>query len=389
MDPRRRHGLRGALRNVAEAAIFNAANPFAQIQRFIPNAEWERDPTRPPPSQTNMVRSQSNLRGRPQASSMAHRIPDDDSDETMAEAVQVAQAFGPARDLPAGGSGAKKGATETPVSIQRSHFGLPETVTQVLTGTNYFAVTCPANFQSMMRVPFRLTSIVDRMPNQPAAAVGGAAYVASSLYNSIMPPQNTFAFPATPLLFPSDTTDGLQWLDWYTSFYQYYHVMGVEWELTMFNPQLNAQYGVVVATTIDTYSSANATNVHPSGATMEEMEQWPDVRWHQVVPYYSTQDAATRTIKGYYRPGKVRQNVENDEDLKTWTKVNASPSLTELLYVHFGKSMFNPSSSIHGLNCRMKWRYIVQFKDLNVPFRWPALGQTPISPTAPGDITAA
>ena len=277
MDPRRRHGLRGALRNVAEAAIFNAANPFAQIQRFIPNAEWERDPTRPPPSQTNMVRSQSNLRGRPQASSMAHRIPDDDSDETMAEAVQVAQAFGPARDLPAGGSGAKKGATETPVSIQRSHFGLPETVTQVLTGTNYFAVTCPANFQSMMRVPFRLTSIVDRMPNQPAAAVGGAAYVASSLYNSIMPPQSTFAFPATPILFPSDTTDGLQWLDWYTSFYQYYHVMGVEWELTMFNPQLNAQYGVVVATTIDTYSSANATNVHPSGATMEEMEQWPDV----------------------------------------------------------------------------------------------------------------
>lgn len=389
----RQYNRRPGLRGVAEVALNVAGNPFVQLTRL-----GNREPvhTRPVPPVANLppqwhIPAAGNspaLRGTSSGINMPNRIEDDDSgDSTMEQAVQVAQAFGPSGPNPPAGAGAGKGAQETPVSIQRSHFGLPETVTQVLTGTNYFAVTCPANFQSMTRVQFRLTSIIDRMPVSPIAPVGGAAYLASTVYNSIMPPQSTFSWPAAPILFPSDTTDELQWIDWFTQMYQYYHVMGVEWEITMFNPQLNAQTGVVMATYVDTYSSTNATNVHPSGATMEEIEQWPDVRWHQVVPYYGNSDGATRTVKGYYRPGQTRQNVENDEDLKTWTKVNATPSLAEIITFNFGKSMFNPNTSVHGLNCRIKWRFIVQFKDLNVPFRWPATGQTPVDLVAPTDIT--
>ena len=186
----RQYNRRPGLRGVAEVAINAAGNPFAQLTRLA-----NREPTHTQPvPQVNLParwhipanRGSPALRG----GTMPNVVSDDD--DSMEAAVQVAQAFGPSGPNPPAGAGAGKGAQETPVSIQRSHFGLPETVTQVLTGTNYFAVTCPANFQSMTRVQFRLTSIIDRMPVSPTAPVGGAAYLASTVYNSIMPPQSTF-----------------------------------------------------------------------------------------------------------------------------------------------------------------------------------------------------
>lgn len=313
------------------------------------------------------------------------QVSDDDEDMQMAVAITEPMSNAVALRAEGGGDGARKGAKETPISIQRSHFGLPETVTQVLTGTNYFAAITPANFQSMTRVQFRLTSIIDRMITTPSTPTPSAAY-AAGIYNRMMFPQSSGSWNAAPAFYPSDTTDELQWLDYFVLMYQYYHVMGVEWELTMANPQTNVNCDITVATSIDTYSAGNATNVHPNGASMEEMEQWPDVRWGPVVPYVTASEKTFRTLKGYYRPGKVKQNVENDEDVKTWTKVNAAPSLTEVLNVYFGKSMFNAVTSSTGLNCRMKWRFIVQFKDLNVPYRWPAIAQTPIAVNAPTDI---
>lgn len=394
----RQYNRRPGLRGVAEVAINMAGNPFPQLVRFAahdrPSQTFPVPPVAdlPPQWHTPANRGSPAISQRPRQGVTPRmntmprgQVSDDDEDMQMAVTLTEPMSNAVALRAEGGGDGARKGAKETPISIQRSHFGLPETVTQVLTGTNYFAAITPANFQSMTRVQFRLTSIIDRMITTPSTPTPSAAY-AAGIYNRMMFPQSAGTWNASPAYYPSDTTDELQWLDYFVLMYQYYHVMGVEWELTMANPQTNVNCDITVATSIDTYSAGNATNVHPNGASMEEMEQWPDVRWGPVVPYVTASERTFRTLKGYYRPGKVKQNVENDEDVKTWTKVNAAPSLTEVLNVYFGKSMFNAVTSSTGLNCRMKWRFIVQFKDLNVPYRWPAIAQTPIAVNAPTDI---
>lgn len=177
----------------------------------------------------------------------------------------------------------------------------------------------------------------------------------------------------------------MQWRAWYTKLYNYYHVVGLEWELTIQNANAFAQGGMVVANYIDTFSVNQATQVHPTTATISQIEQWPDA----TVTYIdssgdNTSDGTQRSIKGYYYPQKVRQNVENDEDVDTWTETSSSPVLAEHMSFKFFPA-WNSQTYVRA-NCRLKMRFIVQFKDLAPVFRWPA-SQTPATTlSAPTDI---
>lgn len=327
----------------------------------------------------------------PSDKKMPHFREEEYDDEEMKDAVDVVPDNSRAVStrasmIPRGTSSG--GNQETRISKQRPHYGLPETVTQVITNTTYFSIITPSDRQQMTRMQFRLNSLQDPIVTSFTTPGVGATYTAG-VYNSIMPTGSTNTFPNPLRDFPSGSTDTSQWRAWFNAMYQYYSVLGIEWEITMYNPQYNRNCDIVVATAVDTYSAQSAINVHPSTATMREMEMWPDVRWDYVPSHNAAETGmCQRTIKGFYKTGMVKQNVENDEDVKTWTKTGYSPALTEIMNFYVGKAWINDITTATGLNCRLKLRMIVQFKDLNVPYRWPAAGQTPINLTAPTDILA-
>lgn len=308
-----------------------------------------------------------------------------DEDHEMDTGPDESKALVSARAADGGGGDGRKGSQETRISKQMPHFGLPETITAVMPNTTYFSIITPTTPTTMTKFQFRLTSMLDPILTNLTPATAGAVYTAG-VYDAPMNTQTSGSFSNPLRVFPSSATDRSQWRAYYHKMYQYYAVLGVEWEITMYNPQLNRNCDIVWATTVDTYSAQSNTNVHPD-TTMREMEMWPDVRWGVVrSDNTGASEFSTRTIKGYYKPGMVKQNVENDEDIKTWTKVAAQPSLTEVMNFYVGKSWLNDVSVSTGLNCRITLRQIVQYKDLNVQFRWPATGQTAVTLTAPADI---
>ena len=285
---------------------------------------------------------------------------------------------------------------ETPITIQRHHFGLEDTTTKVLTQTNYVAIISTGDpqggtidFQIRLNTPWDwfLTSL-----STPAAG----AY-APGRFTQMMPFGTSTTWPAvgSQLNFPltMSSSEAPQWRTWFGKMYQYYTVLGLEYEITLMNPMTGsnvAGWDMVAYYFTDSYSATNATTIHPRTRPLAEMEQWPDVQFMRV-PSSGDYDTKKnyRTIKGYYRPGSVRSSVENDEDMRTWTKTGSQPSLTEILTVGCGKAWDHPGASTicPGLNVRIDMRWIVQFKDLNVQYRWPAgAGQAAITHSAPSEI---
>ena len=122
---------------------------------------------------------------------------------------------------------------------------------------------------------------------------------------------------------------------------------------------------------------------------MGYMEQWPDVKFRRVASASENRAQAFETIKGFYRPGQNKNSVENDEDIKTWTKVGSLPSLTETMTVALSKAWDNAIVEPTGLNIRIDMRWIVQYKDTWPILHWPATISDQISYniTVPQDIT--
>lgn len=280
------------------------------------------------------------------------------------------------------------GNQETAISYQKPHYGLANTITAVLPSTVYFSILTPTSTQGVAGTTWniRLTSLLDQVIDNTVTPAGGGAFSAGR-YNRIIPTGTGTSWPTTPLAFPSGVSDDMQWRKYYNKMYQYYVVLGVEWELTMVNPHQFVNNNIVMGSYIDTYSTTNASTVHPI-ALVSEMEYWSDVRWTMI---HSTADNSNNgnvaTARGYYKPGLVKQNVENDEDIKTWTKTGATPALTEKLTFVFNKAWNNDNSLPTGVNCRLKFRYIVQFKDLYPQYRWPSVTFLPIVTTT-ADILA-
>nr|QJI53773.1 MAG: capsid protein [Parvo-like hybrid virus UC12] len=310
---------------------------------------------------------------------------DDDGDvemESKPEAKTAAKSGESAKST----SGTAMGGQDTPITFQKPHYGLPNTITQTLPSTVYFSVI-PAKLVTggMTVVQIRLTSLIDQFITSLTTPTATSAY-ANGTYNKLLAANTGFAWQTTLIDFPTAVTDDMQWRKFFTKMYQYYAVLGLEWELTMHNPSKIINNDIVMGSWVDTYSSNNTTIVHPVGGPSGETEYWPDVRWTRVG---SSSDGTSNfaTARGFYKPGLVKNNVENDEDIKTWTKTNASPVYTERLTFAFNKAWCNDVQDFTGLNCRLKLRYHVQFKDLFPVYRWPNIAATPIVTTT-ADILA-
>lgn len=323
---------------------------------------------------------------------MAHRV---DRDEEMHEDNPHQVATIPPAPA-ARGSAVPSQSTggmgqETRITPQRPHYGLPNTHTAVLPFTSYFSVVTGVTTGSLpTKFSIRLNTPYDTIISAYSTPVAGAGF-GSGLYDKLVGTTTGVLWQATLLNFPSAPTTGSaespQWRDWWDQMYAYYAVIGLEYEFTIVSPQRLVNNDVCIASYIDTFSTTNSTLVHPVSVSLHEMSYWPDVSFTKISGRTDGSTENTyRTIKGHYRPGQAHKNVENDEDVKTWTKVGSIPSLNENLTLCFGKGWNNDISTGTPLNVRMTLRWIVQFKDLSNQVRWPTVSQTPFSLTAPTDI---
>lgn len=291
-------------------------------------------------------------------------------------------------------SGSKSAMHETPITKAVPTYGLPETHTCVLPFTMYFSGTTgatPGDITTTFSV--RLNSIYDIFMNTLSAQTAGAAKNANTLYNKIAATEGqTNNFPATVFNFPAATSTGANTAEapafraWFEKMYEVYTVLGVEYELTIHNPNRSVNGDIIVGYAETSFGSTSSEQQIPAAA-LYYMERWPGIKW-QIIK--SQGDGATDhcidIIKGHYRPGQARRNVFNDEDIKTWTATSASPAnFTEQLQVFFGKAPFNDTDSLNHINFRLHLRIICQFKDLKVNFRYPA-GQSAVTLSAPADL---
>ena len=395
------------------ALQITGANPFAQLSRFADTSK-KYPPSKPyiaptpsskPQSTTPVKRQKTGPDSyvTPQKASkdtpkispvelkrkMLTRIEESEDMDVEASGT-TARAAGPTATT------TKGMGQETPITFMTPSHGLPNTVTQVLNQTTYFSVVT-------RQVPTDPVYFTLRLNTPKDWFKGSSPGLATPVGNNTTPLPYEPGFWSAPLIsgtsaswsatnaareFPNtlSSNERPQWRDWFETQYQYYAVLGCEYEVTMVNPQLNSMSDIVVAHFFDSYSSENATSVHPKNATFSIMEQWPDVSFKRISSANDGSiEKAYGNVKDFYKPGSMKKNVENDEDVKTWTKVDTVPTLSEEVTFLFAKAWDNQVAPATGLNVRIDMRWIVQYKDLKPTYRWPA-NQSAIVLEAPSGI---
>lgn len=214
-------------------------------------------------------------------------------------------------------------------------------------------------------------------------------------------------------LVTTDATDTVQtaarWWDFYSSMYNYYHVLGAKWHLTVEN-LCNEPFYLHQFYCNDEYPPKEATN--------EDIMSWKDARSYyigthavslksdgilennqsntnvtnvegaatagQTANYEDGNNVQSRAqgpllkLSGSYKPGQFRRQIHLDSEIENWTSVNANPSLPERLVFRTrpywnAVDTNNTSDYERTLSFRYTFRidYLVEFKELKVGLRWP------------------
>lgn len=241
-----------------------------------------------------------------------------DTGETTTETVETLQA----RSSGGGPSGVSK---ETPISSYPSlSYGLPETHTCILPWTGYFSSTGMVHAQPNV-VELRLTQPHDIMKTELSTVSAGASWTQS---NNNVPFNNSLTrASATAPTFPSTITSGTYvaesatWWEYYRKLYEYYTILGCEYEIIIDNNNSTRGTNILVGWDYNAYNTtAGASgNITPQNQALATMKQYKQIKW---IPVYcrSTENnsAATVVIRGRYKPGQARRNINNDGDVKTW-----------------------------------------------------------------------
>jgi len=341
--------------------------------------------TRDPKSLKN-AKAMSRLRG----------ANDDDEDMQIAADLVKGSELSTARAASVagtGGTGMARGNQETPIYKQVPVYGFPNTHTVVLPWTNYYSVITPANLgESNVGLEFRLNCPYDIFPMSINNVPTAGSAISEGRYNTKYGGGTTWPNPLVP--FPTSTSAGTnafseapQWREVWDSLYTFYTVLGVHYKITIQNPYRAIGNDIVIAETKESFSVANGGINMPGGRFFKEMEYWPGLKWHVIKSINDgTDDNSYATIEGYYKPGDISRNVQNDEDVKTWTLINNTPLLTERLRLFVGNASFNETQKAGGCNIKVQMKYIVQYKDLKIEVKYPTAAQTPYNIAFPTDI---
>ena len=200
-----------------------------------------------------------------------------------------------------------------------------------------------------------------------------------------------------------------RWYDFYSTMYNYYHVVGARWHMTIENLAQEPLWCHWMYCN-DEYP--------PEGATNEDIQCWHDAHSHFIGSHAvmitsvgsiesnqsnsnvtNVEGAATAAnnpnyetgnhvqskgigpilkLAGEYKPGDFRRQIHLDSEIENWTAVTANPSLPERLLFRF-KPYWNAIDTNNAtvydrfMNFRYTFRidYLVEFKELKVGLRWP------------------
>ena len=205
------------------------------------------------------------------------------------------------------------------------------------------------------------------------------------------------------------TATPARWFDFYATMYNYYHVLGVRWHMTVENLKTDPLWLHVL------YFN---DEVPPLGATNEDIMCWNDAESHYIGSHAmavtstgemeanhtltnannvegngGTSDAFNYEsgnhvsalgnnpilkISGSYRPGQKKRQIHLDSEVENWTSVSANPALPEKLLFRFkpywnGIDTNDATNYDRTLAFRYTFRceYLVEFKELKTGLRWP------------------
>lgn len=289
------------------------------------------------------------------------------------EAVQLSAAR-------AGGSSSNAPSKETPISNYPSiSYGVSETHTTILPWTTWVTVAT-LDADTPVQLKLRLNAPVDIATHTIAASVNP---LTKAIYNV---PANDDGRPsgwAYPVAQTNDANERAQWWDYYAAMYDYYTVLGCEYEVRMYVPNTKRGCRAACAIQMDSYSSTSTStgNIMPL-TQYREVLHYKNINWVHLQPDNDGTGNNIKMYKGTYKPGMVKRNIINDGDVKTWTATATGgsytlPNMNDILTLNFYRdSLAYPDSTgapAGGVcvNMEITMKYIVQFKDLKQRLRYP------------------
>jgi hypothetical protein len=303
------------------------------------------------------------------------------------------------------GAGAHNVSKETPISPYPSlPYGIQETHTCILPWMGYASVT-GVDHDTPIVLELRLTQPHDIIKTELTLPTASAQW--TKAVNTIPFNGNTIVNGSPVPTFPNSMVAGAYvlesatWWEYYRKLYEYYTVLGCEYEIVMDNPCFERGANVLIGWDYNTHKFGESTgNITPQNQKLHYMKQWKNIEWISL--YNRTIEnsaAATYVLKGRYKPGMGKRNIQNDGDVTTWIKTDNgstadAPTLTELLTLYFYKHELSwtkqvigvTNEKVIGLNMQITMKYIVQFKDLRSMARHPNTSDTNITQTIYTDV---
>lgn len=296
---------------------------------------------------------------------------------------------------------------ETPISFYPTlTYGLQETHTTILPWTGWFSIVRPDKV-SPIQVQLRPNRINDMFTNTVSSIKSSGNFRPNlkGIYNvpfrghieheqgSVYPRSFGQTNDSNDTNY-NTTTERPQWRDYWAQLYDYYTVLSCEYTLTCENPESAQGSDLVCIVQEDSYSDTTGSfgNVMPATASLAEMLAFKGMKVHRIFAQDANRNGQNNVtiIKGIIKPGSIRRNIRNDGDVQTWTKTDGTfPKLHEQVTFNFFQAPTNPWKSgtpgnnasdpivigdtLQGYaNCQLEVKYIVQFKDLKGPARYPS-----------------
>lgn len=219
---------------------------------------------------------------------------------------------------------------------------------------------------------------------------------------------NGSRWPVQSYFFPNQLTSnqqpGMFQKDWYTKLYDFWTVLGCDYEIIMEVTHANSPLfnnDVIVASKIDTDSTTNSGDRIPNDMSLNDLKYVKNISFKTVKA--SRSDANEKTvIKGQYTPGSVKGMVSNDGEVKKWTQTGVAQTYREDLHLMIFPHEFNNYCDTNirtvresgtstwitdttpvktCMNMQITLKYLVQYKDLKSVYRYREIGFVPTPPT--------
>lgn len=174
---------------------------------------------------------------------------------------------------------------------------------------------------------------------------------------------------------------------WYARMYDYAHCMETDWKVTYFSGDYNEpSQNVTVFEGLDCQSAGNTETI-PTDQEFGAVQHWPYLKKHELKTKTVENKNFQYSITGKWTPNMQfpMKMVANEEDIKTWTKLDVNDFLdrnpntyrNDVTLLHYSSPDSNAQAGFY--NVRVDIRYKIQFKDLKTKLRWLNYADTPIS----------